>query len=549
MLVCAAMPMFHAVMLLTFLERVPLIAGCGVAICFSGHFRSFSASELLRESIKNNLVDALNVNAEFGCGSDVFAYLSQSEASNESETLAKFMSTFKPIRFEVAPPDERSNASILPPRPTEQQISRKSTWKYAENPSGVIELARSQYKKIMRCYNLVLEHEGQRGRYAWVVRARFDAGWYRPLPPLSTFRNDRVLVKNNLYHSGVQDQFFLAPRHLSDAAFGAAAWLFDNEAPRWWSPGLFWQPETFLWKAWSDCGVPFGRASIPMILVRGDGDAHCFTNKPWATSMSMLENMINQDIAPGGTHLAGAIRRAETAACLRGFRDNKTRHLVWLDPPYNAKSNHAYIEVSSNPTLNALVVLQFCNDIGIISKLECDAFAEGLWHKNIPINLQSKQHSTEQEIQWVVRELLALTTPGESDFNLSYVFDFVNEDMLALNTPTFRTTLAQRLCVSPRLLAAVARAAVCVYISSYGLLMANSASVHEWPNVSEVESCLESLHETEQSIEAVLDAHKLTYPTWGGAETESSRIIYQGRHRTKIDVDVRKSEEASVVSC
>jgi len=546
------MQLLYAVLSLACLQRVTVLAGCGVAICFSGHFKAFSSSRLLRESIKANFVDTLRANVEFGCGSDVFAYLSQSEAANESTTVADFIQTFEVTRFVVAPPEDPIwvNDSALPPRPTKLEMSRLGQWPYADNPAEVIESARSQYRKIMRCYDLVLDHEARRGRYAWVLRARFDGGWYRPLPPVSAFRNDRVWIKNSDAYGGVQDLIFLAPRHLSDAAFGAAAWLFDNEAPRWWVQGLFWQHESFLWKAWYDCGIPFGRASIPMVLVRDNDVTDCLTNKPWTTPISMLGFLVNEEVAPGGTKLVEAIGRAETAACLRGLKFDTIRHRVEFQLEQKELLHYASVILSANSTRNVRALIAFCDDVGMTNELECQAVAEKLWRKeNVPLNLQWKQHSNEQEAQWIVGELLAFNPRDRLNHNFSYVFDLVTEENSDPNSRILRNPSSQRLCIAPRLIAEVARAALCVYLSNYDLVLSISAAAAlEWPNARKSKVCLETLHKAEQDIEALLDAHKLTNPTWGGLYAPS-QIYFRGRQADSMQLGQGSAETVVAASC
>jgi hypothetical protein len=500
--------------------------------------------------IKTNLVDALSANAGSGCGSDVFAYLSQAEAANESESIAHFNRMFNPIRFVVAPPDgilDVNYSSIgLPPLPTAQDMDRQPFWLWADNPAAVVDLSRSQYRKIMKCYELVLEHEVHRGRYAWVVRARFDGGWYRPLPPVSAFRSDRVWLKNTVYN-GIYDQFFLAPRHHSDAAFGAAAWLFDTEVPRWWAPGLFWQPESFLWKAWHECGVPFGRASVPSVLVRAQVGPECFQNLPWSSLIMLLDTVINHDAAPGRTLILEALRRSETAACVGGFRNDTMRHIVELRASHNSVPDRFYVNLSAIPALNTRQMLSFCEERGVFDD-KCDVLAEGLWKKGIPMDLQGKDHSTEQEYQWVVRELLALETPSEGISNLTYVYDAIGDEHHDPNIRALHPPSSLRLCVPPRLISAVARAVLCVYLSNYDLLLSNSSAAPEWPSASDLATCLETLHEAEQDIEALFDAHKYTNPTWGG-ERMLGKFIYQGRKWIDGYSERGKSKAPTIVAC
>ena len=534
------------------LEQSSVVASCGTAICFSGHFRTFSSSESLRESIKTNLVDALGANAEIGCGSDVFAYLSQSEAVNEAVSIAEFIRIFKPIRFVVAPPDEaldinasRHTSVNLPPLPTEQEINRQPSWVWADNPAAVVGLARLQYRKIMKCYELVLDHEVHHGRYAWVVRARFDGGWYRPLPPASTFRRDRVWLKNTVYN-GIQDQFFLVPRHLSDAAFGAAAWLFDSEAPRWWSSGLLWQPESFLWKAWREVGVPFGRATVPFVLVRDQVGPECYRNLPWSSLILLLDNIIYRDKAPERTHLSEALRRSETAACVGNFGNAPMGHVVNLKVTHDAIADQFFINMSASPTLNTHELLTFCDEKGIAGDVSCNVLIEQLWYKGIPIDLPSKEHSAEQEYQWMVRELMALSQVSETNSNLSYVYEVMIDEHRDPSLRALQPPSSLRLCVSPKLIASVARAALCVYLSNYGLLLSISATAPEWSNASELGTCLEMLHEAEQDIEALFDAHNYTNPSWGG-DRVLGNVLFQGRKW--VDGHLDKVESQAIVRC
>lgn len=50
-----------------------------------------------------------------------------------------------------------------------------------------------QLYKSLAAYRLALREESKSGfSYDWIIRARFDAAWIRPLPPLRTFSDNAV---------------------------------------------------------------------------------------------------------------------------------------------------------------------------------------------------------------------------------------------------------------------------------------------------------------------------------------------------------------------
>ena len=52
-----------------------------------------------------------------------------------------------------------------------------------------------QLYKSLAAYRMALREEKRRGgefKYDWIVRARFDVAWVRPLPPLSSFSREAV---------------------------------------------------------------------------------------------------------------------------------------------------------------------------------------------------------------------------------------------------------------------------------------------------------------------------------------------------------------------
>lgn len=72
-----------------------------------------------------------------------------------------------------------------------------------------------------------------------------------------------------------------------------------------------WQPESFLWRYLRARGVRFGRASFPVVLLRGAGPS-CFQADSWKPLMAVL------DVLSGDTagSIAAALHRANTAFCL-----------------------------------------------------------------------------------------------------------------------------------------------------------------------------------------------------------------------------------------
>jgi len=59
------------------------------------------------------------------------------------------------------------------------------------------------------------QEERRNSSYAWVVRARFDTAFFRPVPPVWTWPRSKVWVKGTMLN-GVHDQFALVTSRFND---------------------------------------------------------------------------------------------------------------------------------------------------------------------------------------------------------------------------------------------------------------------------------------------------------------------------------------------
>jgi hypothetical protein len=263
-----------------------------------------------------------------------------------------------------------------------------------------------------------------------------------------------------------------------------------------------------------------------MVLVRDDGGPECSVNLPWSTSIVMLDLLANRAAAPGGTLLSEALRRSETAACLGGLGHDTMRYRVGRGPSYYEETDLRDALLSANPARNTRALLSFCDELGMVGSPACEALAEELWRKGVPMDPPGNLSFAEHEVTWVAKELLAIDTandPGPTFVYAMYIKEHRDPNDRVLQPPS-----TQRLCVAPRRIAAIARAALCVYLFNYGLELSVSAAAPDWPTASEALACLAELHATEQDVETLLDAYKLTNPTWGG-QHETGDVYFQGR--------------------
>ena len=59
-----------------------------------------------------------------------------------------------------------------------------------------------QMYKSLAAYRMALREEKRKGggfSYDWIIRARFDTAWIRPLPPLRSFSRDSVWFNRHFW--------------------------------------------------------------------------------------------------------------------------------------------------------------------------------------------------------------------------------------------------------------------------------------------------------------------------------------------------------------
>ena len=266
-----------------------------VALVFVGHARSF-VRPAVHESIKNHLVGGLG-------GGDVYWYFSAPPDWSPA-TAAILEAMFAPVAVAIHADGGEDAAwhapCAAPPAPDVAAMGVPRTFKFYADPARAVVVARAIYAKWRAAFALVVAREAAGGfSYDFVVRCRFDAGWYATAPPIDRFPVDRVSVPIQTWN-GVNDQFAVAPRRLAGAYFGAAG-AFDacdpaTGFPVWYrtvdeesavavsceasgrctpaaghgEPEL-WQPETFLWRWLKDAGAPVSRSSA-RARRRGSGE-------------------------------------------------------------------------------------------------------------------------------------------------------------------------------------------------------------------------------------------------------------------------------------
>ena len=283
-----------------------LIDACRVAFVFVGHARSF-ARPAVHESIRLNLIDA------FACEADVFWMLAD-EPLNATTSPASALALerlFRPTRVAVHNASEHAPGACAPPpaRSPAELISLgvDPRFKFIEDPLEAVRNAAAQFGRLRAAFRLVRDHERARGReFDWVVRARFDAGWYSTIAPAASFRNDRIYVPIHTWN-GVSDQLAIVPRHLAHAYFDAATVVERCVAaldggtggtdawPAWYTPSLLWQPESILWRHLELEGVRFARHTFPAALVRhggasaGESFTQCTELQPYMLLATFLD--------------------------------------------------------------------------------------------------------------------------------------------------------------------------------------------------------------------------------------------------------------------
>lgn len=289
---------------------------CRIAFVFSGHSRTF-VKPAVYESIRSHLIDA------FDCEHDTFWYFSEDPRWSKT-TNRTLRQVFRPASVVIAEETEEDEHSwhdgcVAPPFPNLDGVPR--TIKFYEDPSEAIRIAKAMFGRLAEAYSLVENFERSNGfRYDWIVRARFDAGWYQRIPPVFPLPADKVYVPIQTWN-GVNDQFAILPRHLAAAYFDAQSVLScdtNQSFPRWYR-GLndVWQPETLLWRHLELRRVPFARLTIPAVVSRFEGTSRCLELSPHTLLGTIADALVaattqQRNEAPLFNRLA---KTAHVAAC------------------------------------------------------------------------------------------------------------------------------------------------------------------------------------------------------------------------------------------
>ena len=537
-----------------------------VAICFSGHLRTFASYPSLQDSTLRNLVEAISP----GCDktTDVFGYITMQPASENDEQRIKeeqavqdFKEKYKPKRIKTVIGDQDFDSTwsafektmLLVPAPTKEQMNLlQGTYKFQKNPWSAVETSYLQYSKIAACFALVRDYERKERNnvsYEWIVRTRFDTFWLRPLAAAQNFPRDRVWIKNNMMN-GVHDMFSLIPRHLADDFFGAAAALFptvissksgekpNNAAtaintsnvnsslslelmPPWWAPELMWQPETFLWYHMRKNNIPFGRASIPMVLLRDFGP-DCLDTKPWELLLSALQLIVGFDNhGPGRMNLAGAFKRAYTMMCFRKAQELiglEAVDLTLLRPQPSEDAMTIRLEEPWSAAANMGTISKICHQLTYMPLENClESFQNFLWQEGLAVNLPGE--TEDAEILWATENLIRrFGVFGTSSHTFHFTVKTHNDPAERyLQPPSMQSVV-----LNGEQGASLIQNAACVYLWMHQRVIAlteNGESTNRWPTNAEGERCLENMEYSEVNIFAKqLDDGLLTCPTWGSAE-------------------------------
>ena len=174
------------------------------AICFSGHLRTFASYPSLQDSTLRNLVEAISP----GCDktTDVFGHITMQSASENDEQRIKeeqavqdFKEKYKPKRIKTVIGDRDFDSTrstfeknmSLALAPTKEQMNLlQGRYTFQKNPWSAVEASYIQYSKVAACFALVRDYECKERnnvRYEWIVRARFDTFWLRPLAAAQNF--------------------------------------------------------------------------------------------------------------------------------------------------------------------------------------------------------------------------------------------------------------------------------------------------------------------------------------------------------------------------
>ena len=271
-----------------------------VAMVFVGHARTFHLPRV-SGSIRTNFIDRLCPDA------DVFWYFSEPPQWSQ-EVNQSLMALFQPVKIAIHNEIDEDWAAPCaePPLPTMTGVSQR--FKFFAEPTQAIRSARTQLTKFRRALDLV-------HGYDWIIRLRFDAGWYKPFPVKLEDLEDAIYVPIQTWN-GINDQVAIVPGHLAKDYFHASdIFECDNTTglPRWFSREMVWQPETLLWAHLRSRKATVRRMTMPVAVTR-ETDSRCFEAGPYA----LLGTLVDAVSRPIQRYQALA-KTAHVAACAAQF--------------------------------------------------------------------------------------------------------------------------------------------------------------------------------------------------------------------------------------
>lgn len=89
-----------------------------------------------------------------------------------------------------------------------------------------------QYFRLVEgCVHLVHQYEKQAGvSYAWIIRARLDAFWSAPVPPVHTFQAEAYTIPWGSDWGGYNDRFGIGNRRTSNVALKRLSLLHNIQS-------------------------------------------------------------------------------------------------------------------------------------------------------------------------------------------------------------------------------------------------------------------------------------------------------------------------------
>jgi hypothetical protein len=343
------------------------------------------------------------------------------------------------------------------------------------------------------------------GSYAWVIRARWDGAWFNTVPPVISFSNDRIWVKYSCFN-GVDDKFALVPRHFAEKYFNAYHWMFGNSfEPNWWAPGLLWQPESFLWLSMKEQGVPFGRATFPMVLMRDkqhNGNVYpkpqCNEASPWSSVSSLLT------VLPfhfDKSNFMLGLERMMMSMCLKLFEEDYgtvvSEDLVFTEHDITLSLT------SWNPFHNTQDIINICGDLGI----DPVSVIQRIWRRGLPIAPRGGEFESEVNLMMTsLKRMRQFLSTHNQSFRMelkSPISENVYESKLQPASVQSVDFMSNK---GVELVDALTGVIVEVY-QPFILPSEPPSHNHNWWN---------RMNSLEQDIVRQLDAHLLTRATWNG---------------------------------